>query len=70
MATRELLGYWGRSGTLRIVGERFEFGLGDAVVSNRLWSYDVKVGPEWTTLEIFELEGEDPQIRDLEKKFH
>ena len=34
VATREVLSYWGRSGTLRIIGERFEFGLGDAVVSN------------------------------------
>ena len=64
-AARELLGFWGREGSLIIIGERFEFGLGDAVVSNRLWSYLVKVGPEWTTLEIFEFEGEDPQIRDM-----
>ena len=63
--TRGLLGFWGRQGSLRLVGERFEFGLGNAVVSNRLWSYPVQVGSEWTELEIFELEGEDPQVREM-----
>ena len=63
--TRRLLGFWGRQGSLRLDGERFEFGLGNAVVSNRCWSYPVQVGSEWTELEIFELEGEDPQTRDM-----
>ena len=48
-----------------MIGERIESGLGNAVVSNRLWSYPVRVGSECTELEIFEFVGEDPRIRHV-----
>ena len=51
IGTRQLLSYWNRRGNLVIGPERFEFGMGDAVISNRRWSYPVRVADTWTTLD-------------------
>ena len=59
------MSYWGRRGTLDQVVESFEFGMGDTVISNRRWTYPVRVAGTWTSLVIFELEGEDQETRDM-----
>ena len=43
--------------------------MGDTVISNRRWTYPVRVADAWTNLVIFELEGIDQETRDMPALF-